>query len=149
MDGLSVRVADQTFVLPLLSIVESFRLKPEHLKRVFGAGEVVRVRGDAVPLVRLNRELGIAVDTTDSSRSIVCVVDTSSGRIGLLVDEVLGQGQVVIKTLETNYRRIDGMTGATIAGDGRVALIVDPQGIARRATSGRGREKEHAAREIQ
>jgi two-component system chemotaxis sensor kinase CheA len=146
MDGLSVRVADQTFVLPLLSIVESFRLKPEHLKRVFGAGEVVRVRGDAIPLVRLHRELGIAVDTTDPSRSIVCVVDTSSGRIGLLVDELLGQGQVVIKTLETNYRRIDGMVGATIAGDGRVALIVDPQGIARRATSGRGKENEHAAR---
>ena len=147
MDGLSVRIADQTFVLPLLSIVESFRLKPEHLKTVLGAGEVVRVRGDAIPLVRLHRELGIDVESTDPSRSIVCVVDTSSGRVGLLVDELLGQGQVVIKTLETNYRRIDGMMGATIAGDGRVALIVDPQGIARRATGGRGKEKEHAARE--
>jgi two-component system chemotaxis sensor kinase CheA len=147
MDGLSVRIADQTFVLPLLSIVESFRLKPEHLKTVLGAGEVVRVRGDAIPLVRMHRELGIDVESTDPSRSIVCVVDTSSGRVGLLVDELLGQGQVVIKTLETNYRRIDGMMGATIAGDGRVALIVDPQGIARRATGGRGKEKEHAARE--
>jgi two-component system chemotaxis sensor kinase CheA len=147
MDGLSVRIADQTFVLPLLSIVESFRLKPEHLKTVLGAGELVRVRGDAIPLVRMHRELGIEVESTDPSRSIVCVVDTSSGRVGLLVDELLGQGQVVIKTLETNYRRIDGMMGATIAGDGRVALIVDPQGIARRATGGRGKEKEHAARE--
>jgi two-component system chemotaxis sensor kinase CheA len=147
MDGLSVRIADQTFVLPLLSIVESFRLKPEHIKTVLGAGEVVRVRGDAIPLVRLHRELGIAVEAADASRSIVCVVDTSSGRVGLLVDELLGQGQVVIKTLETNYRRIDGMVGATIAGDGRVALIVDPQGIARRATLGRGKESEHVIRQ--
>ena len=108
---------------------------------------MVRVRGDAIPLVRLHRELGIAVEAADASRSIVCVVDTSSGRVGLLVDELLGQGQVVIKTLETNYRRIDGMVGATIAGDGRVALIVDPQGIARRATLGRGKESEHVIRQ--
>ena len=136
IDGLPLRVGSQTFVLPLISIVESFRPKREQLMMVLGKSEIIRVRGEALPLVRLHDMFGIQGAETDPCKALVCIVDAGAQRVGFLVDELLGQAQVVVKTLETNYHRVDGAMGATILGDGRVALILDVQAIARRATGG-------------
>jgi two-component system chemotaxis sensor kinase CheA len=144
MDGLSLRVGRQTFVVPIVSIVESFRPVREQLNVFLGGAELVRVRGEAVPLVRLHRALGIAPDQVDPTRGIVCVVEAGAQRVGLLVDELLGQAQVVVKSLEANFQKVDGVMGATILGDGRVALILDVPGLVKRAgPAGRERETRH------
>ncbi len=134
MEGLSVGVGDQVFVAPLLSIVESFRPTADQVSSVLGRGELVRVRGEPIRLVRLHEELGIEPRETDPTRALVCVVEAGRTRAAILVDELLGQAQVVVKSLEAHYRKVDGITGATILGDGRVALILDVQGIVMRAT---------------
>jgi two-component system chemotaxis sensor kinase CheA len=135
LDGMALRVADQTFVLPLLSIVESFRPPANGRHTLLGQGEVVRVRGDSVPLVRLHRLFRIPGAITDPSRALVVTVEHEGKRMGLLVDELLGQSQVVIKSLEAHFRRVDGAMGATILADGRVALILDVQGLQRLSQS--------------
>ena len=134
MDGLSLRVGEQVFVLPLAAIFESFRPTREQVRSVLGRGEVIHVRGEALPLVRLHDVLGVEGAETDPTRALVCVVEAGAERVGLLVDDLLGQAQVVVKSLEANYRRVDGVMGATILGDGRVALILDVPTIARRNT---------------
>lgn len=133
LEGLSLRVGTQVFVLPLLSIAESFRPTKEQLKAVMGKGEIVLVRGEPIPLVRLYEVLSIAPEATDPLHALVVVVETGSTKIGLLVDELLGQAQVVVKSLEAHYRKVDGVMGATILGDGRVALILDVEGLGRGA----------------
>jgi two-component system, chemotaxis family, sensor kinase CheA len=133
LDGLSLRVGTQVFVLPLLSIAESFRPTQEQLKSVLGRGEVVLVRGEPIPLVRLYQVLNITPEMTDPRHALVVIVETGSAKIGVLVDELLGQAQVVVKSLEAHYRKVEGLMGATILGDGRVALILDAEGLARRA----------------
>lgn len=134
MEGLSVRVGHQVFVVPLLSIVESFRPTPDQVSTVLGSGEVVRVRGEPIRLLRLHEVLGIEPTETDPCRALVCVVEAGNAHAAVLVDELLGQAQVVVKSLETNFRKIEGITGATILGDGRVALILDVHAIVQRAT---------------
>jgi two-component system chemotaxis sensor kinase CheA len=133
LDGLSLRLGQQTFVLPLLSIAESFRPRRDQVKTVFGRGEVVLVRGEPIPLVRLYDVLNVVAETTDPCAALVVIVETGATKIGLLVDELLGQAQVVVKSLETHYRKVDGLMGATILGDGKVALILDTEGLGRRA----------------
>jgi two-component system chemotaxis sensor kinase CheA len=133
LEGLSLRVGEHVFVLPLLSIYESFRPSVSQLKSVFRRGEVVLVRGEPIPLVRLYEVLNLEPDTTDPCRALVVIVETGATKLGLLVDELLGQGQVVVKSLETNYRKVTGVMGATILGDGQVALILDVEGLSRRA----------------
>jgi two-component system chemotaxis sensor kinase CheA len=133
LEGLLVRVGDRTLVLPLLSVIETVPLRDEQIVRVAERGEVVDIRGESVPLLRLTRFLGLAQETTDaeefktanSNRRLAVIVEAGRSKIGLVVDELLGQQQVVVKSLERNLHRIDGLMGATILGDGCVAPIVD------------------------
>jgi two-component system chemotaxis sensor kinase CheA len=138
LEGLLVRVAQQTLVLPLLAVIETVAPQPGQLVRVAEQGEVVVVRGESIPLLRLHRFLGLP-DEPDGSgqesataaiRSLVVVVEADGKKCGLVVDELLGQQQVVVKSLEKNLRKIDGLMGATILGDGCVAAIVDVAGLA-------------------
>jgi two-component system chemotaxis sensor kinase CheA len=133
LDGLSLKVGEEIYILPLTTIVESIQPRTEHLKRVLGQREVVEVRGEFLPLLRLYRLFDIPARVTDPSQGLVVIVENEGNKLGLLVDELLGQQQVVVKNLETNFRKVEGVMGATIMGDGRVALILDVQGLARLA----------------
>jgi two-component system chemotaxis sensor kinase CheA len=130
VDGLLLRVGDQTYVMPLVSIVESIRPRPEQVRDVAGRGDVVVVRKEPLPLLRLGELFHVSTGVTDAARGLVVIVEHAGRQLALLVDELLGQQQVVVKSLETNFRKVDGITGATILGDGRPALILDVSGIA-------------------
>lgn len=139
LDGLSLRVGEQTYLLPLINILESIQPRPEQVKMVLGQGEVLIVRGEVIPLLRLHQLLNIPTQTTDPSQGLTVIVEHDGRVVALLVDELLDQQQVVIKSLETNFRKIDGVTGATILGDGRVALILDIAGLVMLARGGEQR----------
>ncbi len=136
MDGLSLGVGSETFLTPLVSIVESVQPKPGQMKTIAGGGELVLVRREPIPLVRLHRLFRIDNAVTDPSRGLVVIVEIEGKRIALLVDELKGQQQVVIKSIETHYRRVEGILGATIMGNGRVALILDLAGVLKLAGGG-------------
>lgn len=125
LDGMSVGVGGQTFILPLGSIVESLQITNEELKTVSGDGRVLRVRGEYLPLVALHEVFAIREAVTEPRKGIAVIVEAEGKKTALLVDELLGQHQVVIKSLESNFRKVPGMSGATIMGDGKVALILD------------------------
>ncbi len=135
LEGLLVRVGDRTLVLPLLSVIETVPLRDEQIVRVAEHGEVVVIRGISIPLLRLSRFLGVALeragiaDEVAGNRRLAVIVETGRRKIGLVVDELLGQQQVVVKSLERNLHRIEGLMGATILGDGCVAPIVYVTGI--------------------
>jgi two-component system, chemotaxis family, sensor kinase CheA len=139
LDGLSLRVGEQTYLLPLINILESIQPRPEQVKTVLGQGEVLLVRGEVVPLLRLYQLLNIPTQTTDPSQGLTVIVEHDGRMVALLVDELLDQQQVVIKSLEANFRKIDGVAGATILGDGRVALILDVTGLVMLARGGEQR----------
>ncbi len=128
MDGLLVRAGKQVFLVPLISVITSFRPTLKQLGRV-DATEVVEVRGGYVPLVRLNAALLLPGLPIEPTKGLVVVIDDGTRTWGLLVDELLGQLQVVVKSLEDNYGRVKGLGGATILGDGEVALILDPPAL--------------------
>ena len=128
LDGLSIRVGQEIYIIPILSVVESFSPQPADMKRIAGKGEVVMVRGEVVPLLRLSRLFG-ATQSSGNVNSLVVIVEDRSKKFALLVDELLGQSQVVIKNLETNYEKVEGIAGATILGDGRIAMIIDVFGL--------------------
>ena len=135
LEGLLVRVADRILVLPLLSVIETVAPAAGQIIRVAEQGEVVRIREHSVPLLRLRRFLGLSECARSDSpgeapRSLVVVVETGRRQIGLVVDELLGQQQVVMKSLERHLRKVDGLMGATILGDGCVAPILDVAAIA-------------------
>lgn len=131
LDGLVVSVGRDAYILPIAAIVESLRPRREDVRDVVGHGQVIAIRGSYVPLVPLHRRFGVEEAVTDFTRGIVVIVETDhSGQIGLLVDDLVGQQQVVVKSLEANWRRVEGIGGATILGDGRVALILDVAGLA-------------------
>jgi two-component system chemotaxis sensor kinase CheA len=125
LDGLSVSVGGQTFIAPLGSIVESLQVKVEDLKSVSGQGHLLRVRGEYLPLISLHEVFNIKNAVTDFTKGIVVIIETERKKTALMVDELLGQHQVVIKSLESNFRKVPGISGATIMGDGKVALILD------------------------
>jgi two-component system chemotaxis sensor kinase CheA len=129
LDGLLLRVGGQRFVLPLASIMESIAPRKEQLRQVGGSGEVIVLRGEPLPLVRLNRLFQIEPEEGSAAGGLAVIVEHRGKRIALLVDELLGQQQVVIKSLETNFRKVDGAAGATILGDGQPALILDVAAI--------------------
>ncbi|HMM83887.1 chemotaxis protein CheA [Azohydromonas sp.] len=132
MDGMSVGVGDECYILPLASVVESFQVRAGTIRTIGGSGRVVQVRDEYLPVVELERVF--AVPRRDAQPpGIMVVVEDEGGRIALLVDELLGQQQVVVKNLEVNYRRVDDVSGATILGDGRVALILDVGSLVRGA----------------
>ncbi len=129
LEGQLVRVGGQRFVLPLVSIVESIRPSREHVRSVAGEGEVVMVRQEPLPLLRLHQLFNVETKVLEPSSGLVAVVEHDSRRFALMVDELLGQQQVVIKNLRANFRRVEGAMGATILGDGQVTLILDVAGL--------------------
>ncbi|HEX9011791.1 MAG TPA: chemotaxis protein CheA [Holophagaceae bacterium] len=133
LDGLTVRVAEETFVFPLASVLESFQCRPGEIRTVKGDREVINLRGEFIPVIRLQKllELRPGPDQESGARPLLVLVEAEGRRAAMSVDELLGQQQVVIKSLETHYRRVEGISGATILGDGRVALILDVPGILR------------------
>ena len=133
MDGMSVGVGEECYILPLSSVVESFQVKPGIVKTIGGSGRVVEVRDEYMPVVDLERIFQVPRFDFEKSSNIMVVVEAEGGRVALLVDELLGQQQVVVKNLESNYRKVDDVSGATIMGDGRVALILDIGSLVRRS----------------
>ncbi|OOC09872.1 chemotaxis protein CheA [Thioalkalivibrio halophilus] len=136
MDGQLLKIHDETFVIPLIAIVESLQTEPENVKQAFGKLPLYRLRDEYIPVVDLAALFGQAEPSPMPDRALLVVAEADNQRVALRVDDLLGQQQVVIKTLETNFRRVPGTAGATILGDGQVALILDVAGIAR-MTSGR------------
>ncbi len=143
LDGMVISVGAERFVLPLTNIVESLRPRHNDLHSLVNRCDVMMARGRYVRLVYLHQLFGIPGAVLDPTEALVVLVEAENGeRTGLVVDEVLGQQQVVIKSLEANFRRLDGVAAATILGDGRVALILDVAGVQdmnRRSSSGRAR----------
>lgn len=126
MDGMLIQVGGQRYVLPLTNIVESLRPSPQQARSLVDVGNVLTIRGEYINLMALHAIFGIPGAITDPTKGLVVIVETEGGeRVGLLVDELLGQQQVVIKSLDSNFRPIHGISAATILGDGRVALILD------------------------
>ncbi len=134
VDGQSVAVGSETYIVPLISIVESMQLKLSNVSRLSSRGEVFSFRGDYLPIIRLHDLYGVEPRTRDLSEGLVVVAEGEGRRVGLFVDDLLGQQQVVIKSLEANYGHVEGVSGATILGDGSVALILDVAGIIRAAS---------------
>jgi two-component system chemotaxis sensor kinase CheA len=131
IDGLVTAVGGERYIVPLISIVESLRLPPDAVRRIVSGGEVFQFRGEYLPIIRLHRAFGCADAVTEIGRGIVVVVEDEGQRVGLLVDELVGQQQAVIKSLEKHYQQVQGVSGATIVSDGSVALIVVVGGVVR------------------
>jgi two-component system chemotaxis sensor kinase CheA len=129
MDGQTIQVAEQKFILPLISIIESVEVKPGTVKRVTGKGELYTLRDEYVPIIRLYDVFGLEPNIDKLEDGLLVIVELEDKKVGLFIDELLAQQQVVIKSLETNYRKVMGVAGATILGDGTVALILDIAGL--------------------
>ncbi len=129
LDGMSVAVGEEVFIIPLTYIIESLQPAVEHIKTVSGHGRVVQVRGDYLPVVALHEVFNARPRVTEFHKGIMVILESEGAKAALFVDELLGQHQVVIKSLESNYRRVQGVSGATIMGDGKVALILDVAGL--------------------
>jgi two-component system chemotaxis sensor kinase CheA len=133
IDGLLLRVGSSTFVVPLLSVLESFRPTSAHLSSVLGRGRVIQFRGAPISLIGLGDALSIDGAGQDPTAGIVIVVEAGDETVGLFVDDLIADTQVVVKSLETNFRRVEGLAGAAVLGDGQIALILDVAALVRRA----------------
>ncbi len=132
LDGQSVAVGDETYIVPLVSIIESINITEKMLNKVAGKGETFKLRSEYLPIIRMREIFNVkSGEATKSNEGVIVVVEGQGALCGFLVDELLGQQQVVIKSLEANYRRVEGVSGATILGDGSVALILDVPGLVR------------------
>lgn len=140
LDGQLVRIGEHIYVVPLVSIYESLQVTEDRINRFNDEYELIRLRDEYVPVVKVHREFGHQARASDIKDGLVMVVDNSNEKVGLLVDELLAQQQVVIKNLEDNYTRIPGISGATILGNGTVALIIDVAGLVSLAGIGQGTE---------
>ncbi|HIC7211120.1 chemotaxis protein CheA [Burkholderia stabilis] len=138
LDGMSVKVGSEIFILPLNFVMESLQPSTDDIYTVGNGERVVRVRGEYLPLVALHEVFSVEDARTDPTQGIVTIMETEGRRFAMLIDELVGQQQVVVKNLETNYRKVHGISAATILGDGSVALIVDVAALNRetRATHG-------------
>ena len=125
LEGMSVRVGQEIFIIPLNSIAESLQPTAVTLSSVANRGRVVAVRGEYLPLVSLAEEFNLPGDAQCYDDGILVILEAEGGKTALFLDELMGQHQVVIKSLETNYRKVPGISGATIMGNGRIALILD------------------------
>lgn len=141
LDGMSVRVGEEVYILPLGAIKESMQVRPEDISTVTGNDRVLHVRGEYLPLVELYRVFDIPDAKQDVTKGIVMIVQSEGRSFALQVDQLIGQHQVVVKNLETNYRRVPGISAATILGDGSVALILDIPALSR---SPQDREGSHS-----
>ncbi len=133
MDGMSVSVGNEVYILPLSSVVESFQVDDRMVNTIGQSAQLVKVRDAYMPVVDLEALFQIPRFELGGDRKIMVVVESSGSRVALLVDELLGQQQVVVKNLESNYRKVNHISGATILGDGKVALILDTGSLVRRS----------------
>lgn len=133
MDGMSVGVGGEVYILPLSSVVESFQVKADAVSTVGQGSQLVKVRDEYMPVIELEKVFQIPRFDFERSSDIMVVVEAEGIRVALLVDELLGQQQVVVKNLESNYRKVPNVSGATILGDGKVALILDTGALVRRS----------------
>ncbi|MDP3425568.1 MAG: chemotaxis protein CheW [Burkholderiaceae bacterium] len=133
MDGMSVRVANEVYILPLSSVVESFQVKSGEVNTVAQGAQLVKVRDEYMPVIELERVFDVPRTDHTNANTIMVVIEAEGSRVAVMVDELLGQQQVVIKNLESNYRKVPNVSGATILGDGKVALILDTSGLIRRS----------------
>ena len=133
MDGMSVGVGEEVYILPLSSVVESFQVKSDAVSTVGQGAQLVKVRDEYMPVIELEKVFQIPRFDLGKSSDIMVVVEAEGSRVALLVDELLGQQQVVVKNLESNYRKVPNVSGATILGDGKVALILDTGALVRRS----------------
>ncbi len=132
LDGQTVSVGDETYIIPLMSIIESIQVNSEMINKVGGRGETFRLRDEYIPIIRLSQVFNIEnAKAQNLEDGLLVVVEADGKHCGLFVDDLLGQQQVVIKSLEQNYQRVTGISGATILGDGSVALILDMPGLLR------------------
>jgi two-component system chemotaxis sensor kinase CheA len=130
LDGMIVRVGEETYIVPITNIIETLRPKPDEVRRVEGHSDVINVRGEFVSVIYLHRIFNIRNAQSDPSQALVVLVESGREKIGLIVDELIGQQQVVIKSLEANADPVQGISGATILGDGRVSLILEINDLA-------------------
>ena len=133
MDGMSVGVGNEVYILPLSSVVESFQVKAEAVSTVGQGPQLVKVRDEYMPVIELEKVFQVPRFDFEKASDIMVVVEADGSRVALLVDELLGQQQVVVKNLESNYRKVPNISGATILGDGKVALILDTGALVRRS----------------
>src|ERR1017187_939573 len=144
LDGQLTRVGREIYIVPIVSIVETIQIKRDQISSLAQKAELFRLRDEYIPIIRLYELFGVQADNTDLLNGLLMIVEADGKRVGLFVDELLSQPQVVIKSLETNFRQVTALAGATMLGDGRVALILDIPGVivrylnqARRADSAR------------
>ncbi|HEX6398772.1 MAG TPA: chemotaxis protein CheA [Steroidobacteraceae bacterium] len=135
LDGQLARVGSEVYVVPIVSIVETIQARQEQVSSIAARAQVFRLRDDYLPIVRLYELFGIEPQHTDLLDGLLMIVEADGKRVGLFVDELMSQQQVVIKSLETNFRPVLGLAGATMLGDGRVALILDIPGVIARFQS--------------
>ena len=133
MDGMSVGIGNEVYLLPLSSVVESFQVDERDVKTVGQGAQLVKVREEYMPVIEMEKLFQISRFNSDKYNGIMVVIEADGSRVALLVDELLGQQQVVVKNLESNYRKVPNVSGATILGDGKVALILDAAALVRRS----------------
>jgi two-component system chemotaxis sensor kinase CheA len=131
LDGMLIQTGEEVYILPLGFVLESLQPAPEDVKEISGKGRVIKVRGEYLPLIPLYQIFDIAPRFTDPCQGILVIVETEGKKACLFVDELVGQQQVVVKNLESNYRKVTGISGATILGDGGVSLILDVTALVR------------------
>jgi two-component system chemotaxis sensor kinase CheA len=132
LDGFSVRVGQETYIVPLNAVIESLPGTAADIRAAGGEGRLLRVRGEHLPVVALHRVFGIETPITEPEHGILVLLEAEGRKAALLVDGLTGQHQVVLKNLESNYRKVPCVSGATIMGDGRVALILDAAALVAR-----------------
>ncbi|KQV79831.1 chemotaxis protein [Massilia sp. Root351] len=131
LDGMSIKVGEEIYILPLGFVIESMQPVPEDVKEISGKGKVIKVRGEYLPLIPLYQMFDITPRFTDPSEGLVVILETEGRKAALFIDDLVGQQQVVVKNLESNYRKVAGISGATILGDGGVSLILDVAALIR------------------
>jgi len=129
MDGQTIQVAKEKYILPLVSVIETIEINNDDIEHVTGKGELYGLRDEYIPIIRLYDVFNLVPQFTDLEEGLIVVVEGDGQKVGLFIDDLLGQQQVVIKSLEDNYRKVQGVAGATILGDGSVALILDVMGL--------------------
>ncbi len=133
MDGMSVGVGNEVYILPLSSVIESFQVKSDAVSTIGQGSQLIKVRDEFMPVIELEKVFQIPRFDSGKTSDIMVVVEADGSRVALLVDELLGQQQVVVKNLESNYKKVPNVSGATILGDGKVALILDTGALVRRS----------------
>ena len=129
IEGITFALGEQIYIMPLISIIEQMKVKNEQIKPFEGRGEMIKIRDEYLPLIRLHKVFEIDTHIEDIDNGIVVVVEAGYRRCAIFVDELLDQQQVVIKSLDSAFSKHSGISGGTILGDGRIALIIDIQGL--------------------